>query len=135
MDKRKTYLNTDEQADDELSRLPSMGGQGGRQGRQSEEAQRQGGRSRPASAAPGGDLRIGGDAMTKITTGLNDAPEEATIAQSGPGLPDDSSQPVEATEGEALRIQSKLEGTDQEDRKAEADDLGKQLASPKHGTA
>src|ERR1700712_265462 len=62
---------------------------------------------------PGGDLRIGGDAMTKITTGLNDAPEEATTAQSGPDLPDDSSQPVEATEGEALRIQSKLEGTDQ----------------------
>jgi hypothetical protein len=61
--------------------------------------------------------------MTKITTGFNDAPKEATIAQSGPCLPDDSSQPVEATEEEALRIQSKLEGTVQEDRNAEADDL------------
>jgi hypothetical protein len=73
--------------------------------------------------------------MTKITTGLNDAPKEATIAQSGPGLPDDSSQPVEATEEVALRLRSRLEGTGQEDRKAEADDLAKQLARPKRGTA
>jgi hypothetical protein len=73
--------------------------------------------------------------MTKIADGLNNAPKDSTIAQSGPGLPDDSSQPIEATEEEALRIPSKLEGTDQADRKDEADDLTRQLARPKHGTA
>jgi hypothetical protein len=34
--------------------------------------------------------------VSKITAGLNDAPKDATIAQSGPGLPDVSSQPIEA---------------------------------------
>lgn len=73
--------------------------------------------------------------MSKITTGPNDAPKDATIAQSGPGLPDDSSQPVEATEEKALRIMAKLENTNDEERKDDARDLAAQLARPKHGTA
>jgi hypothetical protein len=73
--------------------------------------------------------------MTKITTGPNDAPKDATIAQSGLGLPDDSSQPVEATEEEAHRIKAKLDNADDEERKDDARDLAAQLARPKHGTA
>ncbi|TAY29953.1 hypothetical protein ELH88_28365 (plasmid) [Rhizobium ruizarguesonis] len=69
--------------------------------------------------------------MSDITTGVDDAPKDATIAQSRPGLPDHSSQPVEAT----LRIRAKLGSTDDEERKDDADDLAKQLARPKHGTA
>lgn len=34
----------------------------------------------------------------KITTGTNDRPKEETISQSGEGLPDDLSRPVEADE-------------------------------------
>lgn len=73
--------------------------------------------------------------MSKITAGLNDAPKDATIAQSGPGLPDVSSQPIEAAEEEALRIRSKLEGAEQTDRKEDAGALAKEFARPKHGTA
>ncbi|WP_165422527.1 hypothetical protein [Rhizobium ruizarguesonis] len=42
--------------------------------------------------------------MSKITDGLNDRPKGSTIAQSGPGLPDDSSRPIEATDQEAERV-------------------------------
>ncbi|NKQ83452.1 hypothetical protein [Rhizobium ruizarguesonis] len=68
--------------------------------------------------------------MSKITTGVNDAPKDATIAQSGPGLPDDSSQPVEATEEEARLIRAKPGSEDDEERKDDADDLATQLARP-----
>jgi hypothetical protein len=78
-------------------------------------------------------LHNGEDAMIKTTSrGVHDRPNKSAFTQSGPGLPDDASQPVEATEEEALRIQSKLEGTDKKD---EANDLARQLARPKHGTA
>lgn len=50
--------------------------------------------------------------MSKITTGFNDRPKDSALAQSGPGLPDNSSMPMEATEEEALKIRAKLEGTD-----------------------
>ena len=68
--------------------------------------------------------------MSKITTGLNDRPVDASIAQSGPGLPDDSGMPVEATEEEALRIRAKLEGSNLD---ADGDALADQRSSPKHG--
>ncbi|MFP3544401.1 hypothetical protein SB748_13085 [Rhizobium sp. SIMBA_035] len=71
--------------------------------------------------------------MSKITTGPNDAPEDTTIVQSGPGLPDVSSHPIEASEEEALRIKAKLENID--GREDDARDLAAQLARPKHGTA
>jgi hypothetical protein len=44
----------------------------------------------------------------KITTGLNDRPRDETISQTGAGLPDDSSDPVEIDEAEAARIAEKL---------------------------
>ncbi|MDR7144945.1 hypothetical protein [Rhizobium sp. BE258] len=72
--------------------------------------------------------------MTKITTGPNDAPKDATLAQSAPGLPEDTSLPVEATEEEALWIKAKVKGTNDEGRN-DARDLAAQLARTKHGTA
>ncbi|MGV4796812.1 hypothetical protein [Rhizobium sp. F40D2] len=72
--------------------------------------------------------------MTKIATGLNDAPKDTTIGQPGPSLPDDSDQPIEATEEEALQIRAKLERMADENAKADADDFIKQITRPKHGT-
>ncbi|WP_137389909.1 hypothetical protein [Rhodoligotrophos defluvii] len=45
----------------------------------------------------------------KITTGPNDRPRDETIGQSGPGLPDDSSRPVEVDEAEIERARQALE--------------------------
>jgi hypothetical protein len=47
--------------------------------------------------------------MSKITTGLNDRPKDATISQSGPGLPDDSGEPIETSNEEVERVRSKFE--------------------------
>ena len=44
----------------------------------------------------------------KLTEGLNDRPKDATIAQSGAGLPDDTSRPPEIDEDEASRIEQKI---------------------------
>lgn len=46
--------------------------------------------------------------MSKITDGLNDRPKDASIAQKGPGLPDDSRQTVEATDEQVVRVRAKL---------------------------
>ncbi len=40
--------------------------------------------------------------MSKITDGLIDRRKDALIAPSGPGLTDDSSQPIEATDEEVI---------------------------------
>jgi len=54
------------------------------------------------------------DLGQKITTGPNDRPRNETIAQTGAGLPDDTSRPVEVDEAEVARVRAKLlgEGTD-----------------------
>lgn len=57
--------------------------------------------------------------MSKITTGLNDRPKDATISQSGPGLPDDSGEPIETSEEEVERIHCKFEDDAREKLKAE----------------
>ena len=44
----------------------------------------------------------------KITDGLNDRPRNETIGQSGAGLPDDTSQPIEASDEEIARMREKL---------------------------
>jgi hypothetical protein len=46
----------------------------------------------------------------KITTGANDRPRNETIGQSGEGLPDDSSRPIEPDETQAALVREKLEG-------------------------
>lgn len=48
------------------------------------------------------------DEKKKITTGANDRPRNETIAQSGPGLPDDSSQPPEASDEAVERARKSL---------------------------
>lgn len=46
----------------------------------------------------------------KITTGANDRPRDETIAQTGPGLPDDSGQPIEADEADIEKVRERLAG-------------------------
>ncbi|SFV04321.1 hypothetical protein SAMN02799631_04092 [Methylobacterium sp. 174MFSha1.1] len=43
-----------------------------------------------------------------ISNGPNARPKDETIAQTGPGLPDDSSPPVAVDEDEAKRIEEKI---------------------------
>ena len=45
----------------------------------------------------------------KITEGLNDRPRNDTIGQSGPGVPDDSSEPIEVSDGAVERARESLE--------------------------
>ncbi|TNC13493.1 hypothetical protein FF100_11925 [Methylobacterium terricola] len=44
----------------------------------------------------------------KISNGPNARPRNETIAQTGPGLPNDTSSPVEIDEEEARRIEDKI---------------------------
>jgi hypothetical protein len=59
--------------------------------------------------------------MSKITTGLNDRPRDSTIAQSGPGLPDDSGEPIEVTADDEEKIGRKLEELAREKVRTEID--------------
>ncbi|MBY3048694.1 hypothetical protein [Rhizobium laguerreae] len=70
--------------------------------------------------------------MSKITDGLNDRPKDSTIAQSGPGLPDDSTQPIGATDQEVERVRAKFEDDARKKVKVETDE---QVEKPQHGTA
>lgn len=70
--------------------------------------------------------------MSEITDGLNDRPKDATIAQSGPGLPDDSSQPIKATDEEVERVRAKLQDGSREKVKKENDE---QVEKPQSGPA
>ncbi|MDF2798132.1 MAG: hypothetical protein K0R85_876 [Devosia sp.] len=45
---------------------------------------------------------------SKITTGANDRPKDETIAQTGAGIPDDSSLPIEVSDEEVERTRQKL---------------------------
>jgi hypothetical protein len=45
----------------------------------------------------------------KITTGKNDRSRDETIAQSGPGIPDDSGTPVEVDEVQVERAKASLQ--------------------------
>ncbi|QQR41297.1 hypothetical protein [Devosia rhizoryzae] len=44
----------------------------------------------------------------KISNGANDRPIDETIAQTGAGLPDDSSKPVDVSDAEIERVRKKL---------------------------
>jgi hypothetical protein len=48
------------------------------------------------------------DDNSKITTGSNDRPVDSSIAQTAPGLPDDSSLPPDVSEEEVERVREKL---------------------------
>ena len=47
---------------------------------------------------------------SKISNGLNDRPIDETISSTAPGLPDDSSHPVEISDDEIRRMEEKLKG-------------------------
>jgi hypothetical protein len=70
--------------------------------------------------------------MTKHSDGPNDRPKDTTIAQSGPGIPDDAGRPIEASDEEIARVRHKMVDGDQ---KGDKEDLERQLERPKHGTA
>ncbi|WP_064696744.1 hypothetical protein [Rhizobium aegyptiacum] len=48
------------------------------------------------------------DRQAEISTGANDRPRNETIAESGPGLPDDSGRLVEVPDMEARRLKASL---------------------------
>ncbi|MBB4191864.1 hypothetical protein GGE45_001407 [Rhizobium aethiopicum] len=48
------------------------------------------------------------DKRAKISTGTNDRPRNETIAESGPGIPDDSGRMVEVPDVEARRMKASL---------------------------
>ncbi|MGE7414314.1 hypothetical protein [Methylobacterium tarhaniae] len=48
------------------------------------------------------------DRQEAISNGPNARPRDETIAQTGPGLPNDSSPPVTVDEAEAKRIEEKI---------------------------
>lgn len=50
----------------------------------------------------------GRDEGEKITDGLNDRPRNATIAQTGGGVPDDSGKAVETSPEQEKRIAERL---------------------------
>lgn len=60
----------------------------------------------------------GHDAMTadkKITTGANDRPKSDSIAQTGPGIPDDSGAIIDVDEGQLDAMRTAL-GVDSPDK-------------------
>jgi len=70
--------------------------------------------------------------ISKITNGLNDRPMNVTIGRSAPGLPDDSSEPIEATKEEEERIRAKFE----EDARAKVKkEIEEQIEKPQQGSA
>lgn len=52
------------------------------------------------------------EAKPKITTGLNDRPRNESIAQTAPGLPDDTGHAVEVSDEEIERTRAKLMARD-----------------------
>jgi hypothetical protein len=68
----------------------------------------------------------------KTTDGANDRSRSDTIAQSGPGLPDDSGQPVEVDEAAVDRARSNLAGDPQAELERE---VAEQIDKPQRGSA
>ncbi|WIJ25699.1 hypothetical protein [Devosia sp. RR2S18] len=54
------------------------------------------------------------DDKRKLSTGPNDRPLDSTVAQTGSGIPDDSSLPPEISDEEVERVRQKLEGDPRE---------------------
>ncbi|MFD2649460.1 hypothetical protein ACFSX5_16870 [Devosia albogilva] len=69
---------------------------------------------------------------TKITTGNNDRPKNETIAQTGDGIPDDSSAPVDVDDAEVERVRQKLEGDGREKLMQEVEE---DIELPQKGSA
>lgn len=54
-------------------------------------------------------------ANTKLTDGLNDRPKDAPIGQTGEGLPDDTSRPVDVDDSTIDAVRNKLKNDPRED--------------------
>jgi hypothetical protein len=67
----------------------------------------------------------------KISTGLNDRSRDDTIAQSGPGIPDDSSKAVEVSDAEVEQVRSKLKDNARAKLLKEVDE---QIDKPQRGS-
>ena len=65
------------------------------------------------------------DHKTKITDGSNDRPVDSTIAQTGGGLPDDSSLPPEVSDEEIERARDSLLQSPRERLKQEVSEAEK----------
>jgi len=70
--------------------------------------------------------------MTKITHGANARPKNDTIAQSGGGMPDDSSALIETSDEEIACVREKLGANDPREKK---EGLEKQRERSKSGSA
>jgi hypothetical protein len=67
----------------------------------------------------------------KISTGLHDRSRDDTIAQSGPGIPDDSSKAVEVSDAEVEQVRSKLKDNARAKLLKEVDE---QIDKPQRGS-
>ena len=68
----------------------------------------------------------------KTTDGANDRSRTDTIAQSGPGIPDDSGQPVDVGDAAAERARSRLTDNARAELKREVEE---QIDKPQRGSA
>ncbi|MGV4791758.1 hypothetical protein [Rhizobium sp. F40D2] len=67
----------------------------------------------------------------KISTGTNARPRDETIAESGPGIPDDSGRLVELTDAEIKRVEASLLRGRRDEPK---DELDEQIELPQRGS-
>ncbi|KPH05859.1 hypothetical protein CO657_35575 (plasmid) [Rhizobium acidisoli] len=67
----------------------------------------------------------------KISTGTNARPRDETIAESGPGIPDDSGRLVELTDAEIKRVEASLLLGRRDEPK---DELDEQIELPQRGS-
>jgi hypothetical protein len=76
---------------------------------------------------------------TKLTQGLNDRPKGETIAQTGAGLPDDTSRAPDINDEEAARIEQKIRamGTKgaEQNRQALESEVQQDIELPLKGSA
>ena len=69
----------------------------------------------------------------KITNGANDRPRNETIAQSGAGIPDDSSRPLEVDDAEVDRVRDTLSG--RSPRQELKEEVREEIEKPQRGSA
>jgi len=58
------------------------------------------------------------DKKPKITTGANDRPRDETISQTGEGLPDDTSRPVDVDDATVERVRRQFQSGGRESARA-----------------
>ena len=69
----------------------------------------------------------------KITEGMNDRSRDATVAQTGAGVPDDSGRPVEADDAQVERVRENLSG--ESPRRRLKEEVREEIEKPQRGSA